>query len=122
MREAGPVFACLLVLVGSAGCTGWRRDPDILSTPVPQREPLQIWSGKDALVAHGVEVRGDSVRAVPRWRPPECDSCARFYRLAAIDSVRVREAAPLRTALLVAVLAAWAIVTIGMAGFGGPSS
>ncbi len=121
MRHPVPI-ACVLLLLAAAGCTGWRRDSDILNTPVPQRQPLQIWSGKNALVAHGVQVRGDSVRAVPRWRPPECDSCARYYALEAIDSVRVREAAPIRTALLAAVLAAWAILTIGIAGFGGPGS
>ena len=112
----------LAVLVCLSACTTWRRDPDILNRPIPRRQPLQIWSGNRALVAHGVEVQGDSIRAVPRWKPPECDTCAHFFTIPAIDSVRSRHPSPIRTGILVAVLAAWVYITIGFSGYGGPGS
>jgi hypothetical protein len=117
--HTGIVLAVLVVL---GGCTTWRRDPDALKSPIPQRQPVQIWSDSRALVAHGVEIQGDSIRAVPRWKPPACDTCARFFAISAIDSVRVRHPSPIRTGVLAVVLAAWAYITIGLAGYGGPSS
>ena len=113
-------MVCFLVVV--AGCTTWRRDADILEAPIPNRQPVQIWSGNRALVAHGVQIHGDSVRAVPRWKPPECDSCARYYALTAIDSVRVHHVAPVQTGALIAVLLALLHMTAGFAGAGGPGS
>jgi hypothetical protein len=111
----------LLALLVTA-CTAWRRDASILGASVPERRPVQIWSGGQSLTAHGLEVRGDSLRAVPRWKRPDCDSCARFFALAEIDSTRVRRISPVRTAVLVAVLGAWVYVTAGIAGAGGPGS
>ena len=115
----GPVVGLLIVV---AACTTWRRDADVLGAPIPARRPVQIWSGNRALVAHGVQVRGDSLRAVPRWKPPGCDTCARYFPLPAIDSVRVRQTSTVRTGALVAVLLAWVYVTAGIAGAGGPGS
>ena len=112
------VFLALFV----TACTTWRRDDAVLRAPVPERRPVQIWSSGRSLAAHGLLVRGDSLRAVPRWKPPDCDTCARFFALAAIDSARVRRISPVRTAVLLAVLAAWAYVTAGIAGTGGPGS
>jgi predicted small secreted protein len=105
-----------------AGCTAWRRDDHALRPPIPQRRPLQIWSGRQSLTTHGVEMRGDSLRAVPRWKPPTCDSCARFYAIAAIDSVRVRRFSAPKTTVLIAVLVALGYLTAGLAGAGGPGS
>ena len=94
------VFAVLL-----AGCTAWRRDERALQPPIPNRRPLEIWSGGRSLVAHGVQIHDDSIRVVPRWRPPECDSCVRRYALATIDSVRVRRFSPVRTGVLLGIFA-----------------
>ena len=116
-----PLFA-LSLLLGLGACVSWRRDPHALNGPIPRRQPLQIWSGNHPLVVHGVQVRGDSLRAVPRWKPPDCDTCAVFLALPTIDSVRVRRPAPVRTGLLGAVLAVCLFITIGIAGYGGPSS
>ena len=112
----------VFLALATGACTTWRRDPNALTVPIPSRRPLQIWSGNTSLVAHGVEVRGDSVRAVPRWRPPECDSCARFFALPAIDSVRIHAISPARTTALGMLLLAWVYVAMGIAGYGGPGS
>ena len=88
---------CLLLAVIAAGCTTWRLTPDRLATPVPQREPLQIWAQGQAFVVHGIERHGDSIRVVRRWRPPACASCAQWLPLAAVDSVRTRRYSSART-------------------------
>jgi hypothetical protein len=96
----------LLLAIMVSGCTAWRRDDSVLHTTIPQRRPVQVWSQGRALEAHGLEVRSDSLRAVPRWKPPECDSCARFYAVGEVDSLRVRSVSQGRTvsfAILVAV-------------------
>jgi hypothetical protein len=111
------MLACQL-----AGCNAWRRDDRALRAPIPTRRPLQIWSGQRGFDVHGVVIRGDSLRAVPRWKPPECDSCARFYALVAIDSTRVRRFSPLRTGVLVAIISTLVVLTAGIAGAGGPGS
>jgi hypothetical protein len=43
---------------------------------------------------HGVTIEGDSVRAVPFFRPPNCDSCAIRVALRDVDSVQVEVANP----------------------------
>src|SRR5215204_2774334 len=63
----------------------------------PVRMPLEIWSEGRGAVVHGVQQRGDTVRAVARWRPPECDTCAIFFPLSSIDSVRTRRFSKGRT-------------------------
>lgn len=105
-----------------AACGAWRRDGAVLSRPVPQRQPIQIWSGSRAFVTHGVRVQGDSVRAVPRWKPPDCDSCARYFELSAIDSVRTRRVSVTRTAVLASLLASVLYLSVEFSDFGGPGS
>jgi len=85
-----------------------------LDAPLPQRQPVQIWSGGRALTVHGVVVRGDSVRAVPRWKSPTCDTCAILYSRRAIDSVKVKVFSPVRTGLLVSFLLALGVLAISM--------
>jgi hypothetical protein len=110
LRSALLVTICCCGLLSA--CNGWRGSPSALDGPIPQRKSLQIWSGGRAVTVHGVTVRGDSVRAVPGWQPPSCDTCAIYYSRASIDSVRVRVSAPLRTALLVTSLIGAAIFAI----------
>ena len=112
------LMACFCIFL-LTGCTAWRRDDRALQPPIPNRRPLEIWSGGHSLAAHGVQIHGDSVRAVPRWRPPDCDSCVRHYALTAIDSVRVRRFAPVRTAILVGVLALLSYLSEGFRDPGG---
>ncbi len=83
----------------SAGCQRWQLDPQALSEAQPERRRLEVWSGGQRILAHGVEVVGDSVRVVPYWRPPRCDSCVRWLARSAVDSVRVRTTDDLLTAL-----------------------
>jgi hypothetical protein len=100
----------LIVATCLMGCTAWRLDEDWLSAPVPVRKPLEIWSEGRGAVVHGVQQRGDTVRAVARWRPPECDTCAIFFPFSSIDSVRTRRFSSGRTIGLVA--AATAVLLI----------
>jgi hypothetical protein len=87
----------LLVVTCLTSCTAWRLAPDRLDTPVPIREPVEIWSQGRNSIVHGVRLRGDTVRAVPRHRHPECDTCAIFFPLSEIDSVRSRRFSKGRT-------------------------
>ena len=108
--------SCPIALVAFlllSGCTTWRRTPDALLpdardlvTQFDARERRQIWVDGQATIVHGIQVRGDTVRAVPVRNPPDCDSCALYWSRAAIDSVRVSQLAQGRTVLLaLAVLA-----------------
>jgi hypothetical protein len=116
-----PLFVAQMMLALSA-CVTWRASSTALTEPSPRRRPLQLWSVGRGSVVHGVVVQGDSVRAVPRWKPPECDSCAVYYSLHAIDSVRVHTPAPIRTTILVTLLVGSLYLALSMIGFGGPGS
>jgi len=105
---------CTALLCSSAllGCTTWQRSAQGLDTSFAPRQSVQLWSVGHAISGHGVRVSGDSVRLVPSWQAPSCDSCARYYSLAHIDSVRTRGAAPVRTGLLAAFLSTLGILAI----------
>jgi hypothetical protein len=122
MTSRGVMGTVVGLLVAVAGCTTWRRDADVLTAPIPNRRPVQIWSGNRALVAHGVQIHDDSVRAVPRWKPPECETCARYLTLRAIDSVRVHRVSAVRTGALIAVVVGLLYLTAGLGSGGGPGS
>ena len=115
--NAFAVICCCGLL---SACGAWRGSTSALDGPIPQRQALQIWSQGRVVTVHGVSLRGDSVRAVPRWKSPTCDTCAIYYVRTAIDSVRVREPAPLRTALLVTSL--FGAGTFAIYGASGPWS
>jgi hypothetical protein len=114
--------ATLTLGLSLSSCTVWRAAPAALSAPIPERRAVQVWSGGHSLSAHGVVVRGDSVRAVPRWKPPDCDSCAVYYARTAIDSVRLRAPAPIQTVGLVGAFLALVYFTMRLQGLGGPGS
>jgi hypothetical protein len=57
------------------------------------------------MVVHGVRVVGDSVWAVPYWKPPDCDSCTVRIARSAIDSVRTHTTDDVRSAVAVGVVA-----------------
>ena len=86
------------LLLAVTACTTWgHARVDVLAQPVPERRPLEVWSGGRRYDVHGVRVVGDSVVMVPHWKPPECDSCRIALPRAAVDSVRVRVTSPSRT-------------------------
>jgi len=99
--------ASALLGLALVNCTSWQRDDAVLSAPVPRREAVEVWSHGHSLAAHGLEVRGDSLRAVPRWKAPDCDSCAHWFALRAVDSVRVRRVSAMRTLLLLGIVGAF---------------
>ena len=96
------LFSLVPVLVSA--CTTRGRGPDVLAQPIPERRPLEVWSGGQRYDVHGVRVVGDSVMMVPHWKPPACDSCRIALPRAAVDSVRVREFSPSRTIVLSGIL------------------
>lgn len=84
-----------LVLAGLcllAGCNGWggARPVSAIPTPVAATDRLQVWSHGEAHELHAVSITTDSLRGIPWWNPPECDSCRVTLARADIDSVRVR--------------------------------
>jgi hypothetical protein len=86
-------------------CTTWgHAGVDVLARPVPERRPLEVWSGGTRHDVHGVRAVGDSVVMVPHWKPPACDSCRIVLPRVAVDSVRVRVHSPVRTMVLVGIL------------------
>jgi len=97
-----------LALLLGAACTTWGHDRvgNVLTQPIPERRPLEVWSGGKRYDVHAVRVVGDSVVMVPHWKPPGCDSCRIVVPRAAVDSVRVRVHAPVRTVILLGVLGA----------------
>ena len=87
-RRAIPI--ALLTAALAAGCTAWGSRPlSVLRTPLAPRDRVQLWVGAGAYDVHGVVVTGDSLRAVPFLKPPDCDSCALHLAVRDIDSVRV---------------------------------
>lgn len=94
-----------LLLASAVGCQRWQVDDRALAFPQPERRRLEIWSHGQAMLVHGVRVVGDSVLAVPYWKPPACDSCAIRFARSAIDSVRVRRTDEVRTAVAAGVVA-----------------
>ena len=102
----------------SLGCATWRRQDAGLDEPFAPRQRVEIWSRGRPITVHGVTVRGDSVRVVPHWYSPTCDSCVLYYSRATIDSVRVRVPAPDRTVVLATLIGAitvfgWDLATSG---------
>jgi len=75
--------------VAAGGCSTWRARPDVLRPDLGEREQVRIWKGGEVWRVHGVRVVGDSVLAVPYWKPPACDSCALRFPREAVDSVQV---------------------------------
>lgn len=122
MRGGREIVTVLLVTMSVTACTTWRRRDDALRRPVPERQHLQLWTGRQGHSLHGVVVRGDSIRAVPRWKPPRCDSCAVLFARAAVDSVRIRVSSPVRTVALLTILAAFVYIGSQAGGVGGPGS
>jgi hypothetical protein len=116
------IAAAMLLTTSVGACTTWGHKADVLTQPVPERQPLELWTGSQRHWLHGMVVRGDTIRAVPRWKPPGCDSCAILLALADVDSVRVRVASPVRTVALVTSLAAFVYIGSRAGGVGGPGS
>ncbi|MGH7644422.1 MAG: hypothetical protein ACREMR_02425 [Gemmatimonadales bacterium] len=110
-------IAVVLLTTSLAACTTWRRSVDVFTQPVPERAALQLWRARESHWVHGVAVRGDSIPAVPRWKPPPCDSCAVFFALAEVDSVRVRVPSTPRTVALATFLAGVLFLAVWLSGF-----
>ncbi len=104
-RRFPPGLAVVVLLLGTA-CTTWghARGGDVLARPIPERRPLEVWSGGRRYDVHAVRVVGDSVVMVPHWKRPACDSCRIVLPRAAVDSVRVRVLSPTRTVVLLGIL------------------
>ena len=99
-----------------AACATWQGRPNVLAAPLAPRQQVRLWVHGVGHQVHGVQVRGDSVSAVPFIRPPSCDSCAMRYARSAVDSVQVR-AFDWRRSLVAAIVVAPLI--IGLYALGG---
>lgn len=89
-RRLCATAALASMLLCAPGCNGWYGRRAALSPPPDTREQVRLWVHGQAYQVHAVRVSGDSVTAVPFFRPPACDSCALRFALRDIDSVQVR--------------------------------
>ena len=72
------------------GCTGWYAHPNLLLDPIPVDDQVRLCAHGHCRQVHAVTFSGDSVRAVPYFQAPECDSCALHFARTEIDSVQTR--------------------------------
>jgi hypothetical protein len=98
MSLAGRCAWYAALLAATLGCQRWQLDSSALATPQPDRRQLEIWSQGHATVVHGLRLHGDTVVAVPYWKPLDCDSCAARFARGLIDSVRVQAPDNVRSA------------------------
>lgn len=81
-----PAACCLLVLSGCGA--GWQRVEPASPAILPERQQVQVWTGRESRVLHGVVTDSVLLTGVPFHRPPGCDSCRVAIPRADIDSVR----------------------------------
>jgi hypothetical protein len=91
----------VLIAVGLAGCTHWKRDDTVLLQPIPEREQVEINASGMRVVGVGVRVDSLNVSYVKYFQDPACDSCRALIPRASIDSVRVSALSPSRNIILV---------------------
>jgi hypothetical protein len=98
------------------GCTHWVKDETVLLAPVPEREPVQIFTTAGTIVAHSVRVDSTTLSYIRRIVPSECDSCRVAIPLATVDSVRTSRVSAPRTTVLVVLGTAWVWLVASLAG------
>ena len=120
-RSASRWVLPLLIGVTASGCQRWHLDSEVVTRPLSERHRLEIWTATGRHEVHGVRLQGDSVRAVPYWRPPSCDSCALYFPRSTIDSIRVQKVDQFRTgvALVAVVVELWVIIWFNQMFAGG---
>jgi hypothetical protein len=94
----------LLITLGLAGCTYWKRDDSVLLQPIPERDKVELNASGMRVVAHGVRADSQNVSYVKIFQDPACDSCRAVIPRASIDSVRVSKVSTPRTVTLISAL------------------
>ena len=112
-----------LALLLTTGCSRYVVPirPEALPERLPPTSRLEVWSRGTARQLHRVTVTTDSLRGIPWWQAPECDSCWVTLARSDIDSVRIAEFDPQGTgALFVAILpfAAYGMLWLILSGVG----
>ncbi len=95
------------------GCgAGWRAVPPPDMGPLPARQQVQVWQGRQAHQLHGVDFTSDSVSGIPFVRRLDCDSCRIVLPKASIGSIRLGspEAGFLKGTALV--MAIWLLIGV----------
>ena len=83
-------FGCLACLCLASACgAGWRRVEVAPEQTLRPQQQVQVWSGRQARVLHGVAFGTDSVTGIPFHRPLDCDSCRVAISWIGVDSVRL---------------------------------
>jgi len=75
---------------------------------------FELWTRGHAYEVHALRMFGESLVAVPFWKPPSCDTCSIRLSLAEIDSVRVEKDAPGKTIVLTTVLLAVTLYCVAL--------
>ena len=105
-----------LLLVAVTGCTHWVKDETVLLAPIPEREPVQIFTTTGTVVAHSVRADSTTLSYIRRIVPSECDSCRIAIPLTTVDSVRSSRVSTPRTVVLVTITVAWSILVVALSG------
>ena len=80
---------CGLLLLPQIACgAGWHRIAPPVPSVLPERQQVQVWQGRHALLLHAVRLTSDAVSGIPFVQPAACDSCRVSLPHAAIDSLR----------------------------------
>jgi hypothetical protein len=91
VRRAPARRVALGFLLCLGACTVWVRRPDITDQAFEMGARVQLWMGGHDLEVRGVQIRRDSLFAVPAPDLATCQPCTRGYALRDIDSIRVRD-------------------------------
>jgi hypothetical protein len=89
MLQSGRRLLALHLSLATAACASTPRRVELNPTsPVPPRQEVEVWRGRDARTLHGVALSDSLLSGVPLHRAPACDSCRITIPLAEVDSLR----------------------------------
>lgn len=117
-RWTAVTIAALFLIVA---CSSFSRGTpvDQLPTPLPERDRVEVWSGGASRQLHAVSLDADTLRGVPWWMDPHCDSCRVAIPRAAVDSVRTLHYASGETGAFLLILAPIIAIALFVKGFSG---
>ncbi len=82
---------CAGALAAATACTtAWHREPIATLAGLEEHDQAEVWVGGQAQLLRGIQVRGDTLFAVPYYSALDCRDCGVRIRLSSVDSVRYR--------------------------------
>ncbi len=107
-----------------AACQSWgnSRSLDALPEQPAERDRYELWAAGQPHELHALKMDGDTIRGVPWWKDPKCDSCQVAIARVSVDSVRVRTFDGGETGILVSLLILISIPVMFVIGMSGDNS